>query len=331
MSEWKTVIAGLGSYLPEKVYTNADMERMVETNDEWITQRTGIKERHIAREDEFTSDLATVAANRALEDAGMSAEEIDLIIVATVSPDMHSPSVAALVGNNIGATKTAAFDINVACSGFVTAMSVADQFIRTGFYRNILIIGADTLSKITDYNDRATCILFGDGAGAAVLTASKGEGGVLATLNGADCSGADKIYCDGLRDPKWCGEEKAQTHKRRSLWMNGSEVMKFAVRIMSNATKKVLEKAGLTTADIDHLIPHQANMRIIEGARKRLEVAPERLFVNLDQVGNMSGASIPVAMCQAYQQGRFTKGDVIAIVGFGAGLTWAAAAIEWSK
>ncbi len=331
MSEYHAIITGLGSYLPEKVYTNADLERMVDTNDEWIVQRTGIKERHIAREDEYTSDLATQAATLALEDAGIGAEELDLILVASVSPDMYTPSVSCLVQRNIGAVNATCIDINTACSGFVNAVSVADQFIRTGHCKKVMVIGADTLSKITNYQDRSTCILFGDGAGAAVLEARKGTAGVISTASGADGASAEKLYCGGLHEPDWCDEKVKPIHKPRTLWMNGGEVMKFAVRAMTHAALKVLEDAGLTIDDVDWIIPHQANIRIIDGARKRLGIPEEKVFTNLAHVGNMSGASIPVAFSEAYRQGLFQKGDKIILVGFGAGLTWAAALLEWNK
>ena len=331
MSEFHAVMTGLGSYLPEKVYTNADMEQMVDTNNEWIVQRTGICERHIAREDEYTSDLATEAARRALADAGVAADQLDMILLATVSPDMYTPSVSCLVQRNIGAIGATCMDINTACSGFVSALSVADQFIRTGHCKKILVIGADTLSKITNYADRGTCILFGDGAGAAVLEAQSGAAGVIGTTSGADGTSADKLYCGGLREPGWCDEKVRPIHKPRTLWMNGSEVMKFAVRAMTNAANKVIADAGLTVDDIDWVIPHQANIRIIDGARKRMGIAEDKVFTNLAHVGNMSGASIPVALCEAYSQGKFKKGDKIILVGFGAGLTWAAALLEWNK
>lgn len=331
MSEFHAVITGLGSYLPEKVYTNADMEQMVDTNDEWIVQRTGIKERHIAREDEYTSDLATEAAKRALADAEITAEELDMILLATVSPDMYTPSVSCLVQRNIGAVNATCMDINTACSGFVSALSVADQFIQTGHCRKILVIGADTLSKITNYRDRGTCILFGDGAGAAVMEARHDAVGVIGTTSGADGASAEKLYCGGLHEPDWCDEKVKPIHMPRTLWMNGSEVMKFAVRAMAHAANKVIADAGMTVEDIDWVIPHQANIRIIDGARKRMGIAERKIFTNLAHVGNMSGASIPVALCEAYRQGNFKKGDKIILVGFGAGLTWAAALLEWNK
>lgn len=331
MREIHAVIAGLGSYLPEKVYTNADMEQMVDTNDEWIVQRTGIRERHIAREDEYTSDLATEAAKRALADAGMAAEELDMILLATVSPDMYTPSVSCLVQRNIGAVNATCMDINTACSGFVSALSVADQFIRTGHCKKVLVIGADTLSKITNYADRGTCILFGDGAGAAVIEARTDAAGVIGTTSGADGASAEKLYCGGLHEPEWYDEKVKPIHQPRTLWMNGSEVMKFAVRAMANAANKVIAGAGLTVDDIDWVIPHQANIRIIDGARKRMGIAEEKVFTNLAHVGNMSGASIPVALCEAHRQGKLQKGDKIILVGFGAGLTWAAALLEWNK
>lgn len=323
----KARIAGMGYYVPEKVYDNSYMEQIVETNDEWIVQRTGIKERHIAADDEYTSDLATEAAKRALENANTSAEEIELIIVATVTPDYFTPSVACVVQKNIGANNAAAFDLNAACSGFVAALDTAEKFIAVGKYKKALVIGAETLSKATDYKDRSTCILFGDAAGAAVLEASD-KGGLIASCIGAKGSDYDKITNLAYR------QDEAELEKRISksngtLWMAGSEVMKFAVRKMADATKEVVEAAGLEMSDIDLLIPHQANIRIIDGAAKRIDIDDEKVFKNLHKYGNTSGASIPVALCEALDEGRIKRGDKIVIVGFGGGLTWGAALIEW--
>ncbi len=319
-------ILGLGYYAPEKIYDNAYMESIVETNDEWITQRTGIKERHIAADDEFTSDLATRAGERAIADAGLTPLDIDLIIVTTVTPDYFTPSTACVVQKNLGADNAAAFDLNAACSGFATAVTVADQFLKNGTYKTVLVVSADALSKATDYADRGTCVLFGDGAGAAVLGA--GEGGVLSTWIGARGSGGDKLTSLAYReDPE--ETEKRVSHDKSTVWMAGSEVMKFAVKIMAEAAEKVVADAGLTWDDIDLIIPHQANMRIVEAAAKRMGITTERMFVNLDRYGNTSGASIPIALCEAREAGRLKRGDKVVLVGFGGGLTWAAAVIEY--
>lgn len=319
-------IVGMGYYAPEKIYDNAYFETIVETNDEWITQRTGIKERHICAENEYTSDLATVAAKRALEDAGISASEIELIIVTTVTPDYFTPSTACVVQKNIGAENAAAFDLNAACSGFVTALTVAKQFLDNGVYKKVLVVSADALSRATDYKDRGTCVLFGDGAGAVVLSSE--DGGIIATWIGAKGEGGDKLTSLAYRDNEE-ELEKRVSHVKNSIWMAGSEVMKFAVKIMSDATIKVVEDAGLTINDIDIIIPHQANRRIVDSAAKRIGVDSDKVFVNLHRYGNTSGASIPMALCEARDEGRLKKGDKAVLVGFGGGLTWGAALIEY--
>ncbi len=322
----KAKITGYGLYVPEKIYDNAYMETIVETNDEWITQRTGIKERHITAENEYTTDIATAAAKRAMEDAGVSAEELDLIIIATITPDYFTPSCACVVQKNLGAHKAAAFDLNAACSGFVTALTVAKQFIETGFYQKVLIVGADSLSKITDYQDRGTCILFGDAAGAAVLEASE-ENGILSVHIGARGEDGEKLTCLA------CKEDEAELEKRvgknkSTIWMAGAEVMKFAVKIMAEAANKVIADAGLTIDDIAMIVPHQANTRIIYGAAKRMGVSDDKMFVDIQKYGNTSAASIPVALCEAVEKGKVKKGDKVVIVGFGGGLTWGAALLE---
>ena len=319
-------IVGMGYYAPEKIYDNAYFETIVETNDEWITKRTGIEERHICAENEYTSDLATVAAKRALEDAGISASEIELIIVTTVTPDYFTPSTACVVQKNIGAENAAAFDLNAACSGFVTALTVAKQFLDNGVYKKVLVVSADALSRATDYKDRGTCVLFGDGAGAVVLSSE--DGGIIATWIGAKGEGGDKLTSLAYRDNEE-ELEKRVSHVKNSIWMAGSEVMKFAVKIMSDATIKVVEDAGLTINDIDIIIPHQANRRIVDSAAKRIGVDSDKVFVNLHRYGNTSGASIPMALCEARDEGRLKKGDKAVLVGFGGGLTWGAALIEY--
>lgn len=319
-------ICGMGYYVPEKVYDNDYMESIVETNDEWIVQRTGIKERHICEDGQYTTDIATIAAKNALKDAKMSAEEVELIILATVTPDYFTPSCACVVQKNIGAENAAAFDINAACSGFVTALTIAKQFIESGQYKNILVIGSDALSKATDYKDRGTCILFGDAAGAAVVKASD-KNSILATEIGAKGADGDKLTSLAYRED---GEEteKRVSKNKSTIWMAGAEVMKFAVKTMEKAARKVVEGAGLTFDDIDLVVPHQANKRIIDGALKRLDIGEEKVFINLEKYGNTSSASIPVALCEAIEQKRAKKGDKIVIVGFGGGLTWGAALLE---
>ena len=316
-----TRIAGVGKYIPEKVYDNAYMESIVDTNDEWITRRTGIKERHVSADDEYTTDMATIAAKRAIEDAGMQPEDIDLIILATVTPDYFSPSCACVVQNNIGAVNAAALDYNTACSSFVTGVVMADQFIKTGFYKNILVICADALTKAVDYKDRATCVLFGDAAGAAVLTADDEHPGVLAAEIGADGAGCKAITSLAFRnDPEEI--EKRISGRKETIWMAGQAVMKFAVKAMADSSARVLEKAGMTYDDVKLVIPHQANYRIVESAVKRMGISDDKVFMHLEKYGNTSASCIPVALAEAVEEGLIERGDKIILVGFGGGLTW---------
>jgi 3-oxoacyl-[acyl-carrier-protein] synthase-3 len=323
-------ILGTGSYLPEKVLTNFDLEKMVDTSDEWITTRTGIKERRIADPSQATSDLATKAAEKALEDANLKPEDIEMIIVATVTPDMNFPSTACIVQANLGALNAAAFDISVGCSGFIYGLAIAQQFVETGLYKNVLVIGAETLSKITNWKDRNTCVLFGDGAGAAVVGRVEKGYGILANYLGADGTGGKYLYmpAGGSRMPASHETVEKNLH---TIFMEGQEVFKFAVRVMDSATIEVLERAGLSPEDIDMLIPHQANTRIIEAARKRLRLSEEKVYINLDKYGNTSAASVAIALDEAYRKGLIKKGDIILMVAFGAGLTWASNVIKWSK
>lgn len=322
-------IIGTGSYVPEKVITNQDLEKIVNTSDEWITSRTGIRERRIVNDEQATSDLSTIAAKRALEDAGLNAEEIDLIIVATITPDMSFPSTACIVQNNIGAVRGAAFDLEAACSGFLYALNVANQFVATGFYKNILVIGAECLSRITNWKDRRTCILFGDGAGAAVVSRVEEGYGFLSHYMGADGNGGDSLNlkAGGSRLPASMATIEQELHY---IHMDGSEVFKFAVRIMASAAEEAIKRAGITKEQIDSLIPHQANIRIIKGAAKRLNLGMDKIFVNLDHYGNMSDASIPVALDEAVRSGKIRKGDNVCMVGFGGGLTWASNVLKWA-
>lgn len=322
-------IIGTGSYLPEKIVTNEDLEKIVDTSDEWITSRTGIKERHIADADMATSDMALRAAKNALEDGGLAPEDIDLIIVATVTPDNNVPSTACIIQHRIGAVNAAAFDLNAACSGFIYGLITANQFIKTGIYKNVLVIGAESLSKFTDWEDRNTCVLFGDGAGAVVVGRVDKNYGLLSQELGADGSGGNllKIEAGGSRKPASLETVEKGLHY---LYMDGSEVFKFAVRIMASASERVIESAGLKNEDIDFLIPHQANIRIIESARKRLKLDKDKVYVNLDRMGNISSASIPVALDEARRLGVIKKNDNILMVGFGGGLTWASVVLKWA-
>jgi len=320
-------ITGLGHYVPEKVYDNAYMESIVDTDDEWITRRTGIKERHISADDEYTTDMASIAATRAIESAGLTAEDIDLILLGTVTPDYFTPSCACIVQDRLGARNAMAIDYNAACSGFVVGLTIAEQFIKGGIYKNVLVVCADVLSKATDYTDRATCVLFGDAAGAAVVSASE-EKGIISFDMGADGSGYKSITSLAYRNDE--AEMEQRIAKRKdTLWMAGQSVMKFAVKAMADASQKALDKAGLTYDDIKLVVPHQANYRIVDSAIKRMGITQDKVFLNLEKFGNTSASCIPVALSQAYEQGRFTKGDKVVLVGFGSGLTYAACVLEW--
>lgn len=321
-------ITGIGMYLPEKILTNKHLEATVDTSDEWIRTRTGIEERRIVGDSETCSDLGTKAALIAMENAGISPEDIDLIIVATLTPDMIWPSTACLIQEKIGAFKAAAYDLSAGCTGFIYALATATQFVETGFYKNVLVIGAEVMSKIVNWEDRNTCILFGDGAGAVVLQPSKDSAGILANYLGSDGRGAHllKQPAGGSNLPP---TYQTIDNKLHTIYMNGNEVFKFAVRIMGEASLKVLEIAGVNKEEIDLLIPHQANMRIVESATKRLNLSPEKVVVNLNKYGNMSSASIPVALYEAYMSQRICAGQKILLVGFGAGLTWGATLIQW--
>lgn len=325
----KAVITGVGKYLPEKVLTNFDLEEIVDTSDEWIKQRTGIEKRHIAADDQPTSDLAFRAAQEALEDANLSGEELDLIIVATVTPDMAFPATACLIQDRLGAKDAAAFDLEAGCSGFVYGLSVGSKFIESGQYENVLVIGAETLSKIINWKDRGTCILFGDGAGAAVLQAGE-EGGILATHLGSDGSGGNTLYQEagGSLNPA-C--EKTVANNMHTITMEGNKVFRFAVKKMGSASLKVLEEAGLKPEDVDFFVPHQANTRIISAAAKRLNLDEDNVIVNLPEYGNTSSASVPIALAEAVENNRIKDGDILVLVAFGAGLTWASAVLEWKQ
>ena len=325
----RVTIAGTGSYLPEKILTNDDLSKFVDTSDEWIVTRTGIKERRIAADDEFTSHLGAKAAEKALEQAGIAAEDIDLIIVATITPDTLTPATACYVQQQIGAHKAVAFDVSAACSGFLYAMKIAKNFIMGGASKNALIIGAEKLSSFINWEDRTTCVLFGDGAGAAVLrSAEDGEGQILSTDIGTDGKQTHLLNIPGGGSACPITIENAD-ERLATLAMLGKEVFKHAVTRMKNSANTVIERAGLKAEDIAIVIPHQANLRIIDAIASRLDVANERVFVNLHKYGNTSAAAIAIALDEAHRTGEIKKGDKVVMVAFGAGLTWAAAAIEW--
>jgi 3-oxoacyl-[acyl-carrier-protein] synthase III len=328
-SLYQVCIAGTGSYLPEKILTNAELAIRVDTSDEWIVSRTGIKERRIAADGEFTSHMATHAARKALEQAGLAVEDIELIIVATITPDTPTPATACYVQHNLGALNAVAFDISAACSGFLYAMKITKRLISDGAFKNALIIGAEKLSAVTNWEDRTTCVLFGDGAGAAVLRrADPEEGSILATEMGTDGNLTHLLNIPGGGSACPITPGNVNDHLF-TLTMMGKEVFKHAVTRMKEAAEKVIERAGLKPEDIACVIPHQANLRIIDAIADRLAVPNERVFVNLDKYGNTSAAAVAIALDEANRSGAFKRGDHIVLVVFGAGLTWAAAAIRW--
>ena len=321
-------ITGVGSYVPEKILTNAELEKMVETSDEWITSRTGIKERRIAAKDEFTSDMAAKAAQRAMKMAGVTGDQIDLIIVATITPDMPFPATACLVQQKIGAKRAAAFDLEAACSGFIYGLEVAQQFVHSRTYDTVLVVGAEKLSSIVDWTDRNTCVLFGDGAGAAILQNRKNSHGLLTAVMGANGENADLLFMPGggSRCPATKDSVDARLHYLR---MEGKETFKSAVQAMQSAAEEASRRCELDISKIKCVIAHQANRRIIDAVGDRLGATPEQLFVNLDKYGNTSAASVAIALDEAVTSGRISRGDLILLVVFGAGLTWGAAIIEW--
>jgi 3-oxoacyl-[acyl-carrier-protein] synthase III len=307
-------IVGLGRYLPEKVVTNSDLEKVMDTSDEWIRTRTGIEERRISSDDVNSSDMAYEAAMKALENANISAEEIDMILVATVTPDQPFPSIACMIQDKLGAKMAAAMDVSAACSGFMYGIVTAKQFIESGSYKYVLVVGVEKLSKITNWDDRNTAVLFGDGAGAVVLGPVSEGRGILAFELGADGSGGKHLF-----------------QEKEFITMNGREVYKFAVRQMGESSLNVLEKAGLSKEDVDFLIPHQANIRIMESARQRLELPVEKMSKTIHKYGNTSSASIPISIVEEVEAGKIKDDDVIVLVGFGGGLTWGAIALRWGK
>ncbi|MEA3211892.1 MAG: 3-oxoacyl-[acyl-carrier-protein] synthase [Chthoniobacter sp.] len=321
-------IIGTGSYLPEKILTNAELEKLIDTSDEWITTRTGIRERRIAADDEYTSDLAAHAARAAMENAEISADEIDLIIVATVTPDMSFPSTACFVQTKIGAMNAACFDVSAACAGFLYALEIAQQFITSHTYDTILVIGAEKLSAIVDWTDRNTCVLFGDGAGAAILRHRGGGHGVVSTYMASDGRLADILYLPGAGGQSPFGNDSPD-RRLNCIKMNGKETYKHAVNSMLDAANRALEDSNLKASDLACIIPHQANLRIIEAIADRMEVPLDRFMVNLDRYGNTSAAAVAIALDEANRTGRMEVGDFVLLVVFGGGLTWASSVIQW--
>lgn len=322
-------IIGTGSYLPPNIITNNDLEKMVNTSDEWIRARSGIQERRITGSEMATSDMAAEAAKNALEDAGVRPEEIELIIMGTVTPDNSYPSAACTIQRKIGAVNAAAFDLAAGCTGYMYGLAVGTQFIKSGFYKKVLVIGGDNLSKFTNWSDRSTCVLFGDGAGAAVLSSVEEGTGLLSFYLGADGNGGDLLIlpAGGSKLP---ASESTIKQKLHYTQMSGNEVYKFAVRIMDKAVKEALAKVELKPEDLDYLVPHQANIRIITHAARRLKMPIEKVFVNLHKYGNTSAGSIAIALDEAKREGKIKRGDLVAFVGFGAGLTWAAGVCRWT-
>jgi 3-oxoacyl-[acyl-carrier-protein] synthase-3 len=321
-------IIGTGSYVPEKILTNADLSRMVNTSDDWITTRTGIKERRIAAKDETTSDMAAKAALRAIGQAKISPKEINLILVATATPDMLFPATACFVQKKIGATNAACLDVSAACAGFLFALEIAQQFITSHTHDTVLVIGAEKLTSITNWTDRNTCVLFGDGAGAAVLRHRGGAHGVISTHIGSDGQYADILFMPGGGSRCPITRENVDLNLQ-TIHMMGKEVYKQAVTAMLNAARKVLDQAGLSIEDISCVIPHQANVRIIEAIADRLGISRDKMFVNLDRYGNTSAAAVAIALDEANRTGRIKPGDYVLMVVFGGGLTWASTILEW--
>jgi len=316
----RSVILGCGAYLPATIVTNQELAERIETSDDWITQRTGIRQRHIAAPGQFTSDLATEAAARALEHAGIDADQIDLIVLATATPDNTFPATAARVQAKLGMRRGAAFDVQAVCSGFIFALATADNFLKAGQAKTALVIGAETFSRILDWEDRQTCVLFGDGAGAVVLRAEEGERGILSTHIHSDGSGYDLLYVDG---------GPSSTGTSGHLRMNGKEVFRHAVTRLSEVVEETLAQHSLTGRDIDWLVPHQANKRIIDSVGKKLGLAPEQVVVTVGDHANTSAASVPLALASAVTDGRIKPGNLVLLEAMGGGLTWGAGLVRW--
>ncbi|MBL7068716.1 MAG: ketoacyl-ACP synthase III [Candidatus Omnitrophica bacterium] len=325
--EARVGIIGVGSHLPKKVLANEDLEKMVDTTDEWITTRTGIKERRIADEGTATSDMAKDACEEALKDANMKASDIDLIIVATITPDMPLPSTACILQSKLDAKNAVCFDISAACAGFIYGVSTAEAYIKSGLYKNALVVGSEKLSAFTDWKDRNTCVLFGDGAGAVVLAPVK-RGGILSTYMGSDGTQADllKVPAGGSKMP---ATKKTVEERLHYIKMSGSELFKHAVKIMADAGNKAASMLNYSCDDIDWVIPHQANIRILNAVANRMKLNSKKIYLNIRRYGNMSSASTAVALVDAVKEGRIKKGDIIVLDAFGAGLVWGAMVIEW--
>ncbi len=322
-------IIGIGSYVPEKILTNEELSKLVETSDEWIVSRTGIKERRIAPEDNATSEIADIAAKKAIESSGLKPEDIELIIVGTTTPDMFFPSTACIVQGKLGIRRAAAFDVSAACGGFIYSLSIADSFIKSGKYKNVLVIGADLISRITDYTDRATCVLFGDGGGAVVLSANeKDNRGILSTHIHSEGGHEEilKLPAGGSRMPACISSVENRQH---FIKMKGPELFKYAVTYLKDVAEEAIKYNNLKPEDIDLFVPHQANIRIIEATAKKLHFPMEKVFVNVENYGNTSSGSIPLALDEAVKAGRIRKGSLVLVDAIGAGLTWASALIRW--
>ena len=321
-------ITGIGSYLPNKVLTNYDLEKMVDTSNDWIIQRTGIKERRIVENGVTTSDLATQASLRAMEDAGVSPKDLDMIITSTITPDHIFPSTSCYIQQKIGATRACAFDILAACAGFIYALSIGQSFINSGAMKTVLVVGAECLSKITDYTDRATCVLFGDGAGAVIIQRDPVKHEILSSILAADGSEADVLIMPGggARNPASLESVQQRLHY---IQFRGKEVFKLAINNITNLILETAKENGLTLDDIDLIIPHQSNLRIIEATMEKLGLPMEKAFVNIDKYGNTSSASVPIAIDEARKEGRLRKGNIVMLVAFGGGLTWGSSVIRW--
>ena len=324
----KSFLLGIGSYVPDRVLGNEELSKKVETSDEWIRTRTGIRERRIAGSDQATSDLALMAAKRAIQSSKMELSQIDLVIVATITPDMAFPSTACLLQHKLGLGKVACFDIEAACSGFLYALDVADGMLASGRYKCALVIGAEKMSSILDWEDRSTCVLFGDGAGAAVLSVNAEGPALLGFRSGADGSNPSLLQQPGGGSMRPASSSTLE-NREHYLKMNGKEIFKSAVRVMEKATRELLAAHGFSTNDVAHVIPHQANVRIVESMANRLEIPLGKFYCNLDRHGNTSAASIPIALDEAYRKNIFKKGDLVVLVAFGAGLTWSATLVRF--
>jgi len=325
----RAAITGWGMYVPERVLSNADLSHMVDTNDEWIVSRTGIRERRIAGDRDTVTSASVASARLACERAGLDPVDLDLIVVGTFTADQYMPSIACQVQNRIGARFAAAFDLNAACTSFVYAIATASQFIESGLYRRVLVVGTDINSRFLDYTDRGTCVLFGDGSGAVVLEASDADEGVLSIALGADGSAGHHLT---LGDPgSIVALNGARTMERPFMKMNGPEVYRFAVKVMGEVAAEAITRAGLTFDDVDLLVPHQANLRIIDAAAKRLELPRDRVWVNVHDYGNTSSASVPIGLVEAFEAGAIRDGMNVVVVAFGGGLTWAAGVIRWGS